>query len=227
MLKAIENSNNLRTEVYKRIKESIIKHYFLPGMKLDEKQISEKLEVSRTPVREAFNRLVQEGLVNIETGRGVFVSRVTAQDLIEVLYMREVLEGLAARLFTERAEEEDIRKLEKILEPYTEDNVESLLEEYNLANVEFHNFIIEGTKNSRLISTVYNLYDHLTLAKVGQFIKVTGRSVKSLKEHKKIILAITKRDSKKAEDLIKEHICSLRNDILDNLDKIKSTSLYF
>ncbi len=225
-MEPISKPKNLRKQVYKRIKEAIVNHQLYPGMKLDEKQLSEKLGVSRTPIREAFTRLDQEGLVSIEPHRGVFVSRITVRDLIEVLDMREVLEGLSARIFTQRAEEEEIEELKNILRPFTLENVENKIEEYNLANVDFHNCIIDGSKNTRLISTIYNLYDHLSMAKILQIISVTGRAKKSLKQHQNIVKAIEKHESEKVEELTRVHIESLHNDILENLDKIKEKHLH-
>jgi DNA-binding GntR family transcriptional regulator len=226
MFQSINKPKNLRKTVYERIKKAIISHQLYPGMKLDEKELSERLGVSRTPVREAFARLDQEGLVLIEPNRGVFVSRITVQDLIEVLYMREVLEGLAARLFTDIADEEDIQGLKAIMEPFTEENLYKKIEEYNLANVDFHNYIIKGSKNTRLISTMFNLYDHLSMAKMLKVIPLTGRGLKSFVEHKRLIKAIEEGDPDKAEKILRDHVVSLREDIIENLDKIQEKNIH-
>ncbi len=227
MLNSINKPQNLRKQVYERLKKGIVTHKLYPGMKLDEKQISEMLGVSRTPIREAFARLDQEGLVDIEPRRGVFVSRITVQDLIDVLYMREVLEGLAARLFTAAAEKEDVERLKEIMQPFARENLDAKINEYNLANVEFHNYVLDKSKNTRLVSTMHNMYDHLSMAKMLKIIRITGRAKKSLKEHRRIIEVIEKRDAQQAEFLMRKHISLLRNDIIDNLDKIKEQNLNF
>ena len=83
ILTAINKPESLRQEVYERIKEAIITNQFSPGQKLDEVRIGSMLGVSRTPVREALNRLAQENLAVSEVNRGVYVARITREDLIE------------------------------------------------------------------------------------------------------------------------------------------------
>ena len=95
---------NLNETIYKKIKKAILTNKFYPGMKLDENELSYLFGISRTPIRESFQRLKQEGFINSKAKRrGFFVSKITAEDVIEVLKMREVLEGLAVRLFTKVA----------------------------------------------------------------------------------------------------------------------------
>lgn len=216
ILTAINKPESLRQEVYERIKEAIITNQFSPGQKLDEVRIGSMLGVSRTPVREALNRLAQENLAVSEVNRGVYVARITREDLIEILEIREVLEGLAARLFAEYAEAKRITALQDTMKHFTVDNVEATIEQYNLANVRFHHIITTGCGRQRLINAIGALYDHLALAKSLRLISITNRPKKSLNEHMQLIAAITERDGVAAEQLMREHIMSLREDVIHN-----------
>ena len=217
---------NLHEEVYQKLKAAIINSKLYPGMRLNENELSNLFGTSRTPIREAFLRLRQEGFVNNKgPGRGFFVKRITVEDMIEVLQMREALEGLAVRLFTESAKDKKIRRLVEIMNPFTEENLKDMMEDYIIANVNFHKTIIEGSQNVRLISTIRNLYDHLATAKM-RIIDLTGREIKSLLEHKNIIEAILNKDSYKAEKEMRSHVSSLRKDFLDNIEKFDHFSLF-
>lgn len=213
-LKAINKPDSLKQEVYERIKEAIITNQFAPAQKLDETKIGEVLGVSRTPVREAFNRLTFEGLAYSSPNRGIFVARVTPADLIEILDIREVLEGLAARLFTARSDRRMVSDLSVIMEPFTVENVERLSEQYAIANVDFHNAVIDGAGNERLSRALTSLYDHLALAKELKLISTTNRARRSLEQHHRVIQAISEGDPVHAETLMRSHIASLRDDVI-------------
>jgi len=216
----------LHEEVYQKLKSTIINNKFYPGMRLDEKELCNIFGVSRTPIRESFQRLMQEGFIdNKGSGRGFFVKRIKIEDMVEVLLMREVLEGLAVRQFTESAKDKKIRRLVEIMNPFTEENLKDMMEDYIIANVNFHKTIIEGSHNSRLISTIRNLYDHLAIAKM-RIIALTEREKKSLLEHKNIIKAILNKNSYKAEMEMRFHVSSLRKDFLDNIEKFKHYWLF-
>lgn len=226
MLNKNDRRGNLKIRVYEEIKNAITKHYY-PGMKLDERELSNMLDVSRTPVREAFVRLEQEGLVYNEPNRGVFISRITFSDLIEILDMREGLESVATRLFAQRAREEEVSSLERIMSPFTEENLEDRIEDYNYANVDFHHYIIEHCGNRRIKRAIENIYDHILIAKKLQIIPKTKRGIKSLLQHYAIINAIKGKDFQTAEDAMKDHIRSLRADIMENRDSINHEPDFF
>ena len=220
---AIEKPDSLRREVYERIKSAIVGRRLNPGERLDEKTLSESLGVSRTPVREALSRLDHEGLVYSCARRGVFVQRFTIKDVLEIIEMREVLEGLATRLFTQRASELERKKLRAIVEPYTTANVGDLIDEYNRDNVRFHDLIMLGSGNSRLVQSLRNLYDHYAMATTVRIIALTKRGGRSVDEHHAIVEAILARDAPLAEQLMRTHIRAVADDVRDNLVEIEAS----
>ncbi|MCD8001027.1 MAG: GntR family transcriptional regulator, partial [Oscillospiraceae bacterium] len=96
---------------YNRIKDMILNNHLKPGDSIVEREICESLGVSRTPVRAAFAELAEEGLVEIIPGRGVFVSRIRFEDMIEIYDIREALECMSVKLLTERITEPDLTAL--------------------------------------------------------------------------------------------------------------------
>src|SRR3546814_12343917 len=92
-------------------------------LKLDERQLSEQLGISRTPIREALARLEQEGLVTVIPRRGVFIVRKTRKEILEMITLWAALESMACRLITERASDEDIASLRKIFTAFENGHV--------------------------------------------------------------------------------------------------------
>src|SRR3546814_9693448 len=96
---------------------------------LDERQLSEQLGISRTPIREALARLEQEGLVTVIPRRGVFIVRKTRKEILEMITLWAALESMACRLITERASDEDIASLRKIFTSFENGHVQAHIDE--------------------------------------------------------------------------------------------------
>src|SRR3546814_4833886 len=112
-------------------------------LKLDERQLSEQLGISRTPIREALARLEQEGLVTVIPRRGVFIVRKTRKEILEMITLWAALESMACRLITERASDEDIASLRKIFTSFENGHVQAHIDEYSDRNIAFHQKILE------------------------------------------------------------------------------------
>jgi len=208
-MKAIKNPPNLKEAVYQRLKETIVRGQIPPGSKLVETQISRELGVSRTPLREAISRLGQEGLLEVVPRRGTFVRKQSLNEILEGLEIREALEGLAARLAARHATPEIIQKMKNCFAGFSAKNVEKSIKDYAQQNVRFHHFIIQASRNRRLIGIIRNLYDQMDMVRL-QTIVLPGRARKSLAEHREIIRLIEKRSGELAEKLLRLHIRDLR-----------------
>jgi DNA-binding GntR family transcriptional regulator len=208
-MKPIKTQPNLKEAVYQRLKESIIRGEILPGAKLVETQISRELGVSRTPLREAVNRLAQEGLLEILPRRGTFVRQHSLGEILESLEIREALEGLAARLAARHAAPELIQKMKNCFSGFSPKNVEKSIQEYAQQNVRFHHLVIAASQNRRLIGIIRNLYDQMDLVRLHTIV-LPGRARKSLSEHRRIIRLIERKNGEAAEKLLRLHIRDLR-----------------
>jgi DNA-binding GntR family transcriptional regulator len=133
-----------------RIRRAIIDGSFPPGMQLTESQLAERLAVSRGPVREAMQRLIQEGLLRNERHRGVFVVLLDAEDVTDVYLARAAVERTAARLLAERAQPEVLATLEAAV-----DELEHAAETADWSSVadldlRFHELLVGATGSKRL-----------------------------------------------------------------------------
>jgi DNA-binding GntR family transcriptional regulator len=213
-MKAVKNPPNLKEAVYQRLKESIVRGEISAGSKIVETRISQKLGVSRTPLREAINRLEQDGFVKIIPRRGTFVHKQSVAEILESLEIREVLEGLAARLAARHATPDIIQKMKACFDDFSPKTVEKSIQSYALRNVRFHHLVIQASQNRRLIALIRNLYDQMDMVRLHTII-LPGRAKKSLSEHWAILRLIEKRKGDLAEKLLRTHIRDLRKAVLN------------
>jgi DNA-binding GntR family transcriptional regulator len=206
-MRKIKTVRDLRGEVYKMIREGITGLKLLAGAPLKELDLAQKLGVSRTPIREALNQLSKEGIVEIYPRKGAFVKRWTKEEVIEILILREVLEGLAARLATKKLEEESIQRLKGYFAGYKGNSIE-----YARLDEKFHGEVIQASGSARLIDLTNNLKDSLQMLNMRT---VSFRFVRRIKEsrteHMKIIKAFEARDEALAEKLTREHFQRTRS----------------
>ncbi len=200
-MRRIKTVRDLKGEVYKIIKEGIINRKFLPGTQMKESDLVRKLGVSRTPIREALNQLSKEGIIEIFPRKGAFVKNCTKEEVIEILILREVLEGVAARLATLQMSDGLIEKLETLFKDFQKGSID-----YAQADEQFHSEIIQASGSTRLVGLVNNLTDSLQMLDMRAVsFRYPERIKESLAEHLKIIDAFRARDAVMAENLTREH----------------------
>jgi len=212
----IEGYELLSQKVYRVLKTEIIKGLLKPGTKLLEGKIAEQMEVSRTPIREALRELAAEGFVKISPNQGVVVSNASIEDIQEVLQIRGVLEGLAARLAAKIINKEEIKELDKYLkqmEYYT--NKDDVLA-FSEMDAEFHELILGICENNRLIQIRKNLSDQAHRYRIRS-LTIPGRLKYSLKEHREIVETLKRKDAKQADRLSQKHIENVLENILTHI----------
>ena len=214
----IEGYELLSQKVYRALKTEIIKGSLKPGTKLSEGKIAKQLGVSRTPIRETLKQLAAEGFVKMNPNQAVVVSNASLEDAQEVLQIRGVLEGLAARLATKIVNEEEIKELEKYqkqMEYYT--NKDDALA-FSEMDAEFHELILNICGNNRLIRIRKNLSEQAHRYRIRS-LSVPGRLKYSLKEHQEIIEALKRKDAEQADRLSQKHIENVLANILAHKEK--------
>jgi DNA-binding GntR family transcriptional regulator len=140
----------LSNQVYTILKGMIADHRFNPGMRINVEQIAKEVGASRTPVWEAVHRLIQEGLLENIPNRGVFMSALTPKQAIELYTVREILEGLAARLAISNIDEKTIKKMTKCLEEQYKVVQKEDLVSYSRLDYDFHAIVYEASGNRTL-----------------------------------------------------------------------------
>ena len=189
--------------VLAEIRSAIKDGRYAPGERIREALVAEQLNVSRTPVREAFRRLESEGILTYQSWRGVFVSELNNQQVSELYAMREVLEGAAARMAARHIDDAEIDILELLLEQSREaaEDATALAS----INQKLHETIYQAAHNQYLLQTLEQLANALALLK-GTTFEVSGRPATAEQEHAKIIEAIRMRDQDAAEAAARAHI---------------------
>jgi DNA-binding GntR family transcriptional regulator len=177
-------------------------------LRLDEKRLAAELGVSRTPVREALARLEHEGLLEIIPRRGVRVVRKSKAEIVEMIIAWAALEGMAARLTTERATDQEISSLHTLFSDFEDAELRSHLDEYSFANLRFHQRTIE-LGHSELISRMADgLLVHVRAIR-RHTISEGDRAERSIVDHLHIIEALEARQAELAERLVRDHALNL------------------
>ena len=212
------NPSNLSlvNQAYKELKRIILEYRVPLGGKLNEGELAAALGISRTPVREAINRLEKEGLVQIFPQRGAFVVRFSEKDVFELFLIRENLEGLAARLAAERINEENLVKLESCIQGFHEPFTEKDVQRYAKEDFRFHQTIVAVSDAQRLIKMISTLYDHIRIFRLTT-LGLSSRMKTSLAEHRLLIEAFQRRDSEQAEQMMRQHIHHVREGVMENI----------
>jgi DNA-binding GntR family transcriptional regulator len=206
----LDTSSGLRRLATDAIKRAITEMdiYRHPGeIRLDERQLSHELGVSRTPIREALGYLEQEGLVRSVPRRGVFVVRKTKAEILEMILVWASIEGMAARLATERASDAEFEKLRHLFDAFEADP-SARLDEYSQANTEFHKAIIRMSGCKLMTEITDTLFIHMRAVRAVTM-GWNDRARRSMADHLAIIDALEQRDADLAERLVRDHTLSL------------------
>ena len=189
--------------VFRSLCEALQAGSYRAGDRLREEEVAQRLNVSRTPVREALGRLAARGFVAPAAGRGLIVRSLDIAEVLELYAMREILEGAAARLAAEHASPPEIDALRDIEAALIDASDEA--SEMARLNRAFHEAICRAARNRYLDNASRELQDWITLLGATTF-SVGGRPSTSHKEHLAIVGAIAARDGDKAEKLARAHI---------------------
>lgn len=215
----IEDHKPLRELVFEEIRRSILEGDLKPGQRLMEIDLAEKLGVSRTPIREAIRKLELEGLVAIEVRKGAYVAGISVSEMIDILEVRSVLEGLAASLAAKKITEEEIQSLKEVSEKFDQAVIKNNMTDMLEYNNQFHNIIFEATKNKKLIQMANSLQELVLRFKVAYF-KEYKRAQDIPVEHEMILSAICNKDPIAAQKNGQHHVEKLTEALVNEKNKI-------
>ena len=199
-----DRTKMMRLVAYEKIKTKILQNKLDLRRRLNEKQFTPELKLSRTPIREALIMLQKENLITRDEEGGFYVRRFSIKDIQDIYDFREMLERASADLVVSNVTDENLLELSKILH-----EVEATIKDGNpieglLKGLEFHIRIIELSKNSMTIQALKNAYDLLHL--VGWSYQKIEMCTESYQEHKRILFALKNRDVHEFQRQISEHI---------------------
>jgi DNA-binding GntR family transcriptional regulator len=205
------NSTSLRDQAYALLKSAIADtDIYDPKqeLRLDERQLTAALGVSRTPIREALSVLEQEGFIRTIPRRGIYIVRKSKREIIEMIQMWAALESMAARLATLNARDEDIAQLRHLFDEFQNSPPSEHLGEYSDANIRFHQAVIKLGGSQLIADATRNLFIHVRAIRQAT-ISQSDRATRSIAEHLRIIEALERRDTELAERLTRQHTLDL------------------
>lgn len=200
--------NRVTENVYATLRRRIMAGYYAPGVQLKEEHIAAELGISRTPVRTALHRLAGDGLVDMAARRGAFVAEWTKWDVAEIFALRCLLEPYAARLAAHNASAEDISEMHRLtdrMEALNRRGSQAAIAGIQKANHEFHMLLLRAAGSPRLMKICGDMIGLPML--VGSFyFRSREEIVRSVHQHRDIILAIEARDPLFAEQAMSVHL---------------------
>jgi DNA-binding GntR family transcriptional regulator len=208
-----ELHRTMRSELVGMIREDILGGRYLPGQRLLEEEISSKYQVSRTPIREAFVVLEQEGLVEIKPHMGVFVSSFSTEEIVDLLHVEAAMEGLAAAEAASKIRPREFAQLVALQEQMTLADVPMGAEQFYHYDQQFHSLLVRCSQSPTMIRILEKQLSQMYLCR-HYTITAPQRYHHSIREHQEIIESIRLGDRKRAEKAAKDHLESVISDFI-------------
>ncbi|MBW0102768.1 GntR family transcriptional regulator [Pseudonocardia sp. KRD291] len=191
------------------VRRAIIEGRHLPGQPLSEVALAAEHDVSRTPVREALKQLQIEGLVEIRPRVGSFVRAPSRREVVELFELKEMLEGMGARLLAARGPVHELDALEENIERSGEAVARADAQRYAGLVHEFHELIVTGANNTQLVTHYRTLMNQLAYQRlVSASLTRPGRLGESLAEHRHVLDLVRGKDGIGAEFAMRDHVRS-------------------
>jgi len=217
-LKGVEN---LSARVYHEIKALILRNQIMPGQKLQHQDLSDRLGVSRTPVREALTRLVQEGYVSLLPNRGFICKEINLQEAEELYDLREALEAFAVEQAVQKLDDNVLERLRQKMELYGRDIQKRFTRERLVYDQELHLEIAEVAGNETLTKALRQVFERIVLKRKTDGLYDQARGLGAHQEHLRLLEAMARRDVDKAVSIVREHIREGKRNVLEDLKQRK------
>ena len=207
------------------IKDDILNKHLIPGQKIIVRELSERYSISVTPIKQALNRLVSEGIVESIPRRGMIVRQLTVKDIIDSVETRRMIEMYSIPYVLEYSKSDCcfLEQLEENLKIHA-DSIPPAYETKNFVKLhqidfDFHTMLVATMQNDRILDIYRNLGTHCTITYLyGK--KVLERTLSSLDEHKAIFEAIKASDFEGLASAIMTHIDNVREEYTHNISEI-------
>ena len=208
---------NLTQQAYQFIRDEIIKGKLDGRQHLTEGYFASRFGISKSPIREALNRLESEGLITIKPRRGAFVSEFSIDDVEEIYELREVLEALVVRdAVLDSRVLARMRESVRAAKAYLRKNDMS---NYIRQDATFHTRLAQASSNSRLRKILENMHNQMLILRRKTF-ELTSHT--SVKQHTQILDALEKRRKDVAAKLMVRHIRTVRRRLVDHLKRLET-----
>jgi DNA-binding GntR family transcriptional regulator len=210
---------NLSARVYNQIKQLILCNEIMPGQKLHHQELSERLGVSRTPVREALTRLVQEGYVSFLPNRGFTCKEIRIQEAEELYDLREALEAFAVEKAIAKLTQASLDQLRKKMSSYGRDVQKRFTRERLVYDQDVHMQIIRLAGNETLTNTLSHVFERIVLKRRTDGLYDPARGLTAHEEHMRLLHAMQQRNVSAAVAIIREHIQAGKKNVMADLEQ--------
>jgi DNA-binding GntR family transcriptional regulator len=212
-------------EIYDLIKAKIVAQEFAPGQRLNLEEIEKQLGISRTPLKDALNKLAGEGLVEIVPRKGTFVSNPTPEEIAESFDVRRVLEMYAAELALPRIEPKHLSRMREMVQKLGEmvqsEDWVSIYQDYVALDHDLHHFIVELSGNKRLLWVYEQMNVHVQMARI-RYLRAEQELDMAQMEHEEILRAFEARDGAAAREALAHHIERAKRSLLRDLERCET-----
>lgn len=199
-----------RAKVLETLRERIVEGFYPQGMKLVEQQLAKEFKISRPLLREILADLESQGLVEKKPNRGAMVRRVDSDSLLEIMEIREVLEGLAARLAARNSKPEDWADLERSFGKSAEKMIENNeFEKFLDLVATFRERMVQASRSEELSKLIYSLFAKITIVQ-RRVVILPGRMELAINEHREVLKALIAGDEDKAEAAKRKNLKSAK-----------------
>lgn len=201
-----------------RLRDLVLSGEYGPETALSEVKLAEYFEVSRTPIREALKQLQVEGLVEIRPKVGTFVRQISRREVVEMFELKEVFEGMAARLMAQRHPAAELAVLDRNVRDSERALKADDIEAYPALVREFHETLLRGADNRKLEAHYRTLMNQLAYHRmVVKTVAHPGRLATSIAEHRQVLLLISEKDGVGAELAMRTHVSNSAREALTDL----------
>ncbi|MDK2562036.1 GntR family transcriptional regulator [Romboutsia sedimentorum] len=212
----LSQNRPIREVVYESLRSTLISGKVPVGERIIEKEYAQRLNISRTPVREALKQLETEDLIEYIPRLGVVAKKVTKEDVIEIYRIRESLEFLVICQAMENITPDEINKISELLDLTENFNMQGNINEVNKLFTEFNFLISDASRMRRLPMMISNLSNYLQRFRNISILD-NERRERALVEHRQILNAIVSKDKDLVEETIKSHLEVSLNVVLNEI----------
>jgi len=212
--KSRKNGISVREKTYDYLKSNILSGRFVPGERLAEEHLAEELGISRTPVREALHKLEQEGLIEPLESRGFRVPHDSPEEIEDLFDIRTVLEGYTLKIICERITDEQIEKLEEMIDKAEDALRRKRIDEVFQWNTQFHDTLHSLVADKRRFhSLIVNMRKYV-LRYRKDTLQNLGAGKRAIDGHRQILLTLKLKDPELCERVMRIHIRQSKEDAL-------------
>jgi DNA-binding GntR family transcriptional regulator len=216
----VVNQTRISEQIYSFLRDEIVSGRLAPGERLNLDELTERLKVSRMPIKEAVERLAGEGLLEVQARRGTFVSRLDPVELIEIFEVRCALEVLAGRKAVERVTKADIEKLRALIAAMEQTAGKADVRTHLNQNAEFHELIIALAGNRKLLETYRRLRTPIHVAGIHYHTdNWVDRVAQEQREHRAVVRALEQRDAEAVERALTQHITRASRSLAEDVER--------